>query len=367
MAYIKINKSKIDRVEVLCVDGGINYIDIMKKYNPDYLINGALYDVSTSKNIVRLVSNGVKSGYLFADNGIDFDKLTFSTIDKCKNYIAGAPVLVKNGNKSIEWGNKVSEQIQGSKYRSCIGIDNDSLYLLASDNTNTLDGLADYCIKQGMQYAINLDGGGSCHLQEGSKIIKKSERKNASWVLVYLKKDSVVNKPIKHICIDCGHGLPKDSGAVGAISTEAETVKYIGERVAKLLCVKGLKVTLNNSYMTLQERCIVANNAKCDYFVSVHCNSADNKTANGVETFVYSLGDKKTMEFAKCIHDEISAGRRDRGIKKGNFTVLTNTKMPACLLELGFISNTEEEKYILENVEVIANRIVDGILKALGE
>lgn len=199
MAYEKIKLLDIEKIDVINTKG-MTAAQIYEKYKPDYILNGALYDVDTGTNIVKLKDNGVSSGYLFADQGIgimDNNKPVWCEINSnVKDYIAGAPTLVINGISAIDWGNKYSEYVDGNHKRSVLGFNGTHLYLLASDYDNTIQGLASYCAQHGMTHAINLDGGGSCHLQKGKTIIKKSTRSNASWIIVYLKKSNPVTSDI---------------------------------------------------------------------------------------------------------------------------------------------------------------------------
>lgn len=191
MAYEKIKLSDIKKIDIINTKG-MTAAEVYKKYKPDYILNGALYDVPTGTNITNLKDEGVTSGYLFSNHGIgiigDNQVEWANKNDKVRDFIAGSPILVVAGEKSIDWGNKYSSYVDGKHKRSVLGFNDGYLYLLTSDYDNTINGLADYCINQGMTHAINLDGGGSCHLQKGPEVIKKSTRANASWILVYLKK-----------------------------------------------------------------------------------------------------------------------------------------------------------------------------------
>lgn len=191
MAICKIALKDIEKVDFI-VTKGMTGSQVYNKYKPAYMINGALYDMASKQNIVNARDEKGKSGYLFSQYGIGVtgdNIISFANVnDGVRDFIGGAPVLVKNGLKSIDWGNKYSSYVDGNHKRSCVGFNGTHLFMVCSDYNNTISGLADYCINQGMKYAINLDGGGSCHLQQGTKKLKSSGRANASWILVYLKK-----------------------------------------------------------------------------------------------------------------------------------------------------------------------------------
>lgn len=184
-------------------------------YKPTAFINACLYDMATSTNITKVEDENTSQGYLFSDMGIGIfvdNTMCWTTYEtarndtKIKDFIAGSPTLVVHGKVLIDWGNKVSTAIQGKAYRSAIGFNHSTLYMYVSDNKITLDNLAKHMVDIGCDYAINLDGGGSCHLQESEKVYKKSTRKNASWFMVYEKDKTVLTIDSKTILID---GVPK--------------------------------------------------------------------------------------------------------------------------------------------------------------
>lgn len=196
MASQVIPFSKIKKIDIINVKGGLTYSQVMSKYKPDVLINLALYDVGSKENITNLVDENKPSGYLFSSNGIGIknDKeLVWTTFDKAKtdnsvrDFVAGSPVLVSNGKVNIDWGNKYSSYVDGIHKRSAIGFNDNGLILLCTDGNMSIKDLANTCVNNfTAKYMVNCDGGGSCHLQVGDKIYSKSTRGNVSWLLVYL-------------------------------------------------------------------------------------------------------------------------------------------------------------------------------------
>ena len=123
---------------------------------------------------------------------------------------------------------------------------------------------------------------------------------------------------------------------------------------------------------TLQERCKIANKKKANLFVSLHRNSAD--TGNGIEIWINSKRSKKDINLATNIMKYIEKTKiqNDRGIKYGtikgentDYYVLNNTKMPSCLIELGFISDEEDNKLFDENIKNYAEAISKGIIETI--
>lgn len=174
------------------------------------------------------------------------------------------------------------------------------------------------------------------------------------------------------ICIDPGHG-GKDPGAVGPTGIKEKDVALaVALKVAEKLKKAGVNVCMtrnNDTFLELKDRCKIANNFGADYFVSIHCNSATNSSANGTETYCYQLGGKGEA-LAKAIQEELisTCGRNNRGVKTANYYVIKYTSMPAALTELAFISNPTEEKLLASSdfQEKCAAAIANAIARQLG-
>lgn len=172
------------------------------------------------------------------------------------------------------------------------------------------------------------------------------------------------------ICLDCGHG-GKDPGAIGNGLKEKDIVLRVGEKVTKILRRHNVEVAhtrTSDVFVELHERARIANNAKVDIFVSLHCNAFSSASAQGVEVFSYPSSTKGKM-LAKDILDSIIADKlytKNRGVKHDNFAVLRATKMPSALVELGFISNTEDIEIMVNKQDELAAAVAKGILKHLG-
>jgi len=161
--------------------------------------------------------------------------------------------------------------------------------------------------------------------------------------------------------VDIGHNCPPgDNGYVG-IKKEDELNKEVGVKVMEKLkslkhevvyCTPRYDSSLSNS---LYRRTNEANEKKVDVYVSIHFNGGGGR---GTEVFAIS---KSGKEIAKRVVDEIAAlGYINRGVKDGSFLyVLRNTKMPAILVEGGFVDSIEDMEIF--NAENIANAIVAGL------
>lgn len=174
------------------------------------------------------------------------------------------------------------------------------------------------------------------------------------------------------IVVDPGHG-GKDPGAVGPSGTKEKDVTLAVVRYLKQELSSIAKVSLTreaDEYLALQERSALANSIDADYFISIHCNAAADRTANGTETLIYARGGEAEKLASKVQSKVVTAlGTRDRGIKvRPELHVLAKTKMPAILVELAFISNQQEEQMLADSAihRKAARAIAEGVADYLG-
>lgn len=174
------------------------------------------------------------------------------------------------------------------------------------------------------------------------------------------------------IGIDPGHG-GRDPGAVGPTRVcEKDVTLAISLELDRLLRAAGLETYMTRTddrTMELITRTAQLNNMKCDLAVSVHCNSVTRQEANYISTFIQGAGGQ-AEQLAKKVQAELvrATGWPDGGIRAQNFHMTRETKMPAILVECGFISNPEQERQLRqpETRRKIAQAIADGLLAYLG-
>ena len=216
---------------------------------------------------------------------------------------------------------------------------------------------------------------------------------------------------IGKIVIDPGHG-GHDTGTIGPNGLEEkDLVLDVGRRLGKLLETRlGAEVVYtrkDDTFIPLETRTAVANQARADLFVSIHANSSHDPDARGVETYylnftsspealevaarenavseksIYELQDlvkkialkekiEESREFAgdveQSLHSGLAAkspGIRDRGVKKAPFIVLIGANMPSILAEISFVSNPTDEHRLAtsEYRQRIAESLYRGIAK----
>lgn len=173
------------------------------------------------------------------------------------------------------------------------------------------------------------------------------------------------------IVLDAGHG-GEDPGANRDDAVEKEITLEVAKMTKTILEESDYKVGMTRDtdrYIELGDRAKFANERKAKVFVSIHCNSSEDYSGKGIETYYTEQ---------KGLEDEILAGMiqeslieetdaNDRGIKGANYTVIVRSSMPAILVEVGFLTDTEEND-LLQNEEYqrkLAKGISEGIKKYL--
>jgi N-acetylmuramoyl-L-alanine amidase len=214
---------------------------------------------------------------------------------------------------------------------------------------------------------------------------------------------------LRTIVIDPGHG-GGESGAVGPTGeTEKdltlELARVLRARLAERLPVRVVLTRDEDASLPLDTRSAIANQNKADLFISIHLNSSLGARARGAETYFLSMeaSDARAAEVAAAenrgaaelddpLHDlqlilwdlaqshHLSAsqrvaaliqeelnttlGLRDRGVKQAPFRVLMGAAMPAVLVELGFLSNPEEEERLKD--PAYRSELVEALVRAIG-
>lgn len=172
------------------------------------------------------------------------------------------------------------------------------------------------------------------------------------------------------VVIDPGHG-GSDPGAVFNGRQEKDDVLMLAQEVGRILEARGIEVvyTRNNDiYETPFKKAQDANNANADYFISFHRNSSEYPNQySGAEVLVYDESGVKAELAKNILVGMEEAGFRNLGIdERKDLVVLRRTKMPAVLIEAGFINNEEDNRTFDENFNMLAQGIADGVLNTLG-
>lgn len=178
----------------------------------------------------------------------------------------------------------------------------------------------------------------------------------------------VVTKPERYgkniVLIDPGHG-GSDCGATRNGIFEKNITLDISKKVYDLLTKKGYDVYMTrekDETVSLQDRVEISENIEPDVFVSIHVNSSNSDSPNGLETHYYK---DNSLILAKTVHasmlNHIKAS--NRGLFKSKFYVINHTTAPAILVEIGFISNSAERAQLVTDSrkQATAKAIAEGI------
>ncbi|RLC53529.1 MAG: N-acetylmuramoyl-L-alanine amidase [Candidatus Cloacimonadota bacterium] len=247
-----------------------------------------------------------------------------------------------------------------------------------------------------------------------STILPKLLPEKISFDKGKLIAEKPIDNSIKTIVIDPGHG-GKDPGAIGYTKKNFE--KNVALTVAKKLqkkIIDNLDVTVllardKDEFVSLQQRTQFANQNNADLFISIHCNAHRNSKVNGIEVFYLSTAKTDEARAVEALENQVvydyeggeeavkkyddlafiladmaqsehleesyhlgtklqaemisKTKSHSRGVKQANFYVLRGAYMPAVLVEMGFISNKEEEKKLTNSS--YQNKIVDAIFEGV--
>lgn len=222
---------------------------------------------------------------------------------------------------------------------------------------------------------------------------------------------------VRTIVIDAGHG-GKDPGCHGKIGAEAKVTLAIALELGRIIKenmpeTKVYYTRMSNSFIELHDRAAIANRNNADLFISIHCNSGPSQVF-GTETYVMGLPSsqdnlevskrenavvlkednyKKNYDgfdpnspqahilfslyqnayiensilLASKLENQFSTrvGRTSRGVKQAGFLVLWKTAMPSVLIEIGYLTNASEERYLNNKYNQIM--MASGIFRAIKE
>ncbi len=208
---------------------------------------------------------------------------------------------------------------------------------------------------------------------------------------------------IRTVVIDAGHG-GRDPGALGKHAREKDITLKVALKLGNYITqnlpdVKVIYTRKTDKFIELKKRGEIANKNNADVFISIHCNSNPSHSLYGAETYVLGSDNNRTqrnmkvamlenasilleknaednyngfdpkapesyivftlqqstykqeqsLKLAKDIQDQFKdrVGRKDRGVHQAGFLVLAGTIMPSVLVELGYLSNPNEEKFLM--------------------
>lgn len=214
------------------------------------------------------------------------------------------------------------------------------------------------------------------------------------------------------VVIDAGHG-GKDPGANSSYATEKVVVLSVAKKLKALLEAEGIEVIMtreDDTFLSLQQRSLYSSSDR-NLFIAIHANAVANSQPSGIETWVFgeqldpsllerairengggAEGQALTEEARQAAHGlaadilreaqlnysrtlaetvqrhlVTATGAVDRGVRQNLFYVIRNARIPAVLVELGFVSNPDEGSKLATDSyqQVLANALADGVLEFL--
>ncbi len=172
-------------------------------------------------------------------------------------------------------------------------------------------------------------------------------------------------RPSTTIVIDAGHGGYDRGGIPGQRVAEKTMTLDVAQRLRSVLVASGYRVIMTRDtdvFVPLPTRVAIANSYPNAIFICIHFNSATRTGANGIETYFYS---SESLPLASAIHYYVAGGAPspNRGVRRRGYYVLRRTRIPAALVECGFLTNPTEAQYAqsVDYRQKLAEEIARGI------
>jgi N-acetylmuramoyl-L-alanine amidase len=178
-------------------------------------------------------------------------------------------------------------------------------------------------------------------------------------------RDPQASGPSTTIVIDAGHGGFDRGGIPGQRIPEKEMTLDVAQRLKGVLTAAGYHVVMTRDsdvFVPLATRVAIANSYRNAIFVCIHFNSAKRAGADGIETYFYS---RDSLPLASAVHYFVAGGAPspNRGVRRRGYYVLRKTRIPAVLVECGFLTNPTEGGYVESTSyrQKLATEIATGI------
>ena len=173
------------------------------------------------------------------------------------------------------------------------------------------------------------------------------------------------NRPTTTVVIDPGHGGFDRGGIPRQRVPESMMNLDVAQRLRGILQSYGYRVVMTRDsdvFIPLGTRVAIANSYRDAIFVCIHFNATPRSSASGIETYFYS---SQSLPLASAIHYYVAGGApsANRGVRRRGFYVLRNTRIPAVLVECGFLTNPTEAQYAQSNTyrQKLADEIARGV------
>ena len=318
-----------------------------------------------------------KSGTFMGPAEIIFGKSKLGTVYDANN--SRVAIRLKN-NLIIMKNGKKTAYLNGSKVY--VGTPAMLINYKKSGKTMWVVPLKSVCRVLGLNYSLT---DGKIKISKKAKAKKASNKKNATATTQAPKPTMAANNKTAAVpssekivlCLDAGHG-GGDSGA-SHFGFKEKNMNLAIVLAAKRYFDQDPHFTvyytrLTDVLPTLNARCTFANSKDVDFFISVHINSYKESSA-GTETLFNASRVNKTakkgltsLELAAWMQGCTAAttGFGNRGlVDRPKLIVLKKTKMPACLIEFGFLSNPKEAKRMNQNLNLYGKSLYNGVVRMM--
>jgi N-acetylmuramoyl-L-alanine amidase len=302
--------------------------------------------------------------------------------------------LAEKAAKEYSIADGILRQVRSGQYQ------NDQARIVL--DIQTLDNFRVFALENPFRIVIDVHAGKTASSASPSKAVLDTRPDTVSGSLV-----EQLGLTVQTIMLDAGHG-GKDPGAVfGAIYEKDINLRMV-HIMGKMLVEKGFKVLYTRTtdkFIPLDERTAMANTQKADLFISIHCNAHPNKNVEGFELYFLNLAKtedavrvaarenavsvkkisdlqviltdlmlnskiKESNQLARDVHSRATTllGKTysdftDHGVREAPFYVLMGAKMPAILVEMGYITNARNAQRLSSDTYLthMARGLVDGI------
>jgi len=356
------------------------------------VINGGLYDMDEFKPLCHLKAEGLvyatdpDSYYGFGWNDKDLQLMSSHGYGAVQNFICCC-LIVKDGEATDM---RYDAAMGGYRSRTAMGVyDDGRVWLYADRSGKTPEQLQRIALKEGLTHAIMLDGGSSTQCSTPTLSVVTARRVHnliCVWAEEEAKETPEEEIQMFKIALGAGHGLNTAGKRCLKTLDKNETREWwLNDRICDyvesyLKDYTGYELLrLDDSDdgkddVALATRTNKANNWGADFYLSIHHNAGANGTAaGGIEAYSYTSASAASVAWRDALYDELIAqtglkGNRAKPKATANFYVLKHTKMPAVLLELGYMDSKTDVPIVLTNdyAQKCAKAIVKVLVKRGG-
>ncbi|MFV8466617.1 N-acetylmuramoyl-L-alanine amidase family protein [Flavobacterium sp. LB1P62] len=201
----------------------------------------------------------------------------------------------------------------------------------------------------------------------------KNATKICLFFIIIASLSFISPKPLEpkkiNIVIDASHG-GNDFGVISNSISEKQIVEQVTKKIKSLNSNVVIHLTRSDdTFLSYEERTDFINKIKPDFVLSLHVNSSLNNKTSGLEFYVAKETEffEKSSEIAGRLHDKFSkdTNLKIAGIKTGPFYILKRSEVPAVIVELGYLTNENDKKYLIDDKE--QNKIAKSISEFISE